>query len=357
MIRFKGGRHPLIGSSAVPLDFSIGEEYQALIITGPNTGGKTVALKTVGLFAQMVQAGLHIPVEEGDFAVFSDILVDIGDGQSIEQSLSTFSAHIKNINGILASAHSGSLVILDELGAGTDPGEGMGLAIALLEALAAKEVIIVASTHFNEIKEFARGKKGFENGSMAFDLQTLRPLYRLDIGRPGESNAFLIALRLGLDKKVVERAHEITYKEKKEYRQELTEAKTQALSNKNFPEANRRVGEEVEIKKGGKAKAEKPSVPEKFKLGDCVVIKNLGKTGIVCETENRMGEIGILYQGKKIKLNQKRLALYIEAEELYPEGYDLDIVLESKETRKKRHLMSRKYVEGLTIETPGGQDG
>ncbi|MDP4090392.1 MAG: endonuclease MutS2, partial [Bacillota bacterium] len=217
-IRIVSGRHPLLGKSAVPLNLIIGDDYRSLVITGPNTGGKTVALKTAGLLTMMVQCGLHVPVNPGSsFAIFADVLVDIGDGQSIEQSLSTFSSHIKNIINILNCADRHSLVILDEVGAGTDPGEGMGIAVAVLEEIHSKGAVMLATTHYSEIKEFAENTAGFKNGCMEFDINTLKPLYRLTVGRAGESNAFLIALRLGMDKGMIERAHRITYKEDKVY--------------------------------------------------------------------------------------------------------------------------------------------
>lgn len=189
-----------------------------MVITGPNTGGKTVALKTVGLLTMMAQSGLNVPVEENsEFAVFVDILADIGDGQSIEQNLSTFSSHIKNIVNILGCADKYTLVIIDEVGSGTDPGEGMGLAASVLEEIYNKGSVMLATTHYSEIKDFAKNHEGFINGSMEFDINTLKPLYKLNIGKAGESNAFLIALRLGMDNKIIERAHEVTYKEKKDY--------------------------------------------------------------------------------------------------------------------------------------------
>lgn len=349
-INIIGGKHPLIGKAAVPLDFIIGEDYRALVITGPNTGGKTVVLKTVGLLSLMVQSGLHVSVDEGsEFAVFHDVLVDIGDGQSIEQSLSTFSSHIENIKEILAAADKNTLVILDELGAGTDPSEGMGLATSLLESFMEKRATLLATTHYSEIKEFAKRKEGFENGAMDFDILSLKPLYKLHIGRSGESNAFLIALRLGLDKSIIERAHEITYGETKNYSMKLiedtVEGKKQEITK--IIEKEDKKTESV-VKK--ETRGEKPKKSPAFNVGDCVLISFLGKTGIVCQQENSVGEVGVLYQGKKIKINRKRLSLYVEAKELYPQDYDMDILLESKENRKKRHKMDKKYVPGLVIE-------
>ncbi|MZP30804.1 hypothetical protein GTO91_13885 [Heliobacterium undosum] len=377
VIRITGARHPLIGRAAVPLDFSIGEDYRALVITGPNTGGKTVALKTVGLMTAMVQSGLHVPVDRGSvFSLFRNILVDIGDGQSIEQSLSTFSSHICNIIDIVAETGPESLVILDELGAGTDPSEGMGLAIALLEEIYRKGATIVATTHYSEIKEFAATQPGFKNGCMAFDINTLRPLYRLTIGRPGESNALRIALRLGLDRRIVERAHEVTYKEKQAYpeRWEMSERES-SREMKPFGSREKVIGEMNDALHKESVTTEKPArsasvtagrqepnedakqAPGKakpsFQVGDAVTISTLDGVGIVCEPANHRGEVCVMYKKKKIMINHKRLTLRIEAAQLYPENYDMDIVFESKEDRKKRHLMSRKYVEGVVIVKPG----
>jgi dsDNA-specific endonuclease/ATPase MutS2 len=350
-IKIIGGKHPLIGSKAVPLEFEIGKDYRSLIITGPNTGGKTVALKTVGLLTMMVQSGLHVTVEESsEFAIFSDILVDIGDGQSIEQSLSTFSSHIRNIISIIEASAPNTLVILDELGAGTDPLEGMGLAVSILESIYDKGATMLATTHYSEIKKFAQEKKGFENGCMEFDINTLKPLYRLSIGKSGESNALLIALRLGMSKNIIERAHEITYKEKKEYNSIKTVEKNETVKYEDIIRSIDIQKEKTEnIKKAEKVM--KAVIKEQeFKIGDCVYISSLGRTGIVCELENNKGEIGVMYMKKKIKVNKKRLSLYIDSKELYPDQYDMDIVLESKENRKKKHTMNRKHVDGLTIE-------
>jgi MutS2 family protein len=344
------GKHPLLGKCAVPLDFMIGKDYRALVITGPNTGGKTVTLKTVGLLTMMVQSGLHVPVQEGsEFSPFIDILVDIGDGQSIEQSLSTFSSHIRNIISILEYANSNTLVIVDELGTGTDPGEGMGLAISILESVFNSRATLLATTHYSEIKEYAQEKDGFENGCMGFDINTLKPLYRLKIGASGESNAFLIALRLGMNNKIIERAHEVTYKEKKSYSAYEYKDNVKEVKNEEVKKAyDKQIEEKEKYKKLVKIR-EKQKKKSTFNIGDCVYISSLGGTGIVYSTENSKGEIGVIYKKKRIKVNKKRLSLYIDGKELYPEEYDMDIVLESKENRKKRHLMSRKHVEGLII--------
>lgn len=376
VISLKQATHPLIGSHMVPLDFTIGHNYRSLIITGPNTGGKTLTLKTVGLLTLMVQSGLLIPVEENSMcSVFEHLSVDIGDGQSIEHALSTFSAHIRNVKHILETANGKTLILLDEMASGTDPGEGVGLSIAVLEELYRRRSTVVVTTHFTEIKNFATMTSGFENARMEFDTETLEPKYRLKIGEAGQSYAFVIAEKLGIPSAIITRSRQISeagrtqegtvftkdsksVSEKDTTYSEMILDSTQAdhlIKDTSSLEKASAPLHQLEDKIECQADHDDNPAPARslpsYQLGDSVYVSSMNRTGVVYETIDSRGMVGVLIQKQKFKINHKRLKLHIAGKDLYPDDYDLDIVLESKENRKKRKLMNRKHVEGLTIET------
>ncbi|WP_150272648.1 endonuclease MutS2 [Paenibacillus tepidiphilus] len=341
-LRMNGGRHPML-KEMIPVTLELGSGYKSLIITGPNTGGKTVVLKTVGLLAVMLQSGMLIPVEEDScFPVFADIISVIGDGQSLTQSLSTFSAQMKSIEGMLRQATRGVLLLIDELAAGTDPGEGFALSIAILEELNRRGANIIVTTHFNELKAFAAATAGFENARMEFDKDSLQPLYKLTIGEAGESYALQIAGRLGIPDAVIGRSRELIDGQREQAGGSPFDpaAFAQKERTERVPEADRRPQAH---------KSQKDGARTIFEIGDAVHVTSLGKSGIVYAKQDSMGMVGVMVQKHKLRINHKRLKPYLSKDELYPEEYDFDIIFESKENRKKRKLMNKRHVEGLSI--------
>ncbi|MBO5218359.1 MAG: endonuclease MutS2, partial [Clostridia bacterium] len=289
-------RHPLLDpATVVPITVTLGGDMSTIVITGPNTGGKTVTIKTLGLFALMAQSGLHIPASDtSEICIFDDIFADIGDEQSIEQSLSTFSSHMVNIVGITEQVNDRSLVLIDELGAGTDPVEGAALAIAVLEKVRAVGALCAATTHYAELKAFALETPGFVNASCEFDVNTLKPTYRLIIGTPGKSNAFAISAKLGLSDAIVNRAKELVSEENKRFEDVIEKLEASRLEmDKNREEAARLRREFEEYKEVSerriadqlakteqelaKAQAQAVSIVESAKISSAYVMEQLEK--------------------------------------------------------------------------------
>ena len=337
-IVIKSGRHPLMDKKInVPLQFRIGDGINGIVITGPNTGGKTVAIKTVALNCLLAQCGLHVACEEADICMNNAILCDIGDGQNISENLSTFSSHITNVLEILKRANKDSLVIMDEVGSGTDPTEGMGIAIAILEELRKSGALYLVTTHYPEVKNYADKYDGILNARMTFDKESLKPLYQLVIGEAGESCAFYIAQKLGMPDSMLKIAVKEAYGDK-------------------IPEDLVFEGEKDVLKKETSQSIRKKkkftndqTEAKKFNLGDSVMVYPDKKLGIVCQTANEKGALRVQLPGKKIWINHKRVKLQVPASQLYPEDYDFSIIFDTVENRKLRHQMDRKYTEGEII--------
>ncbi len=336
-IRIVNGRHPLLDKEVcVPLNFEIGEEIQGIVITGPNTGGKTVAIKTVGITCYMAQCGMHVACESAELCLRNQILCDIGDGQSLSENLSTFSSHITNVLKILEKADGQSLVIMDELGSGTDPTEGMGIAIAILEKLKQSGAFYLATTHYPDVKLYAEQTEGLLNARMAFDRDTLKPLYRLEIGAAGESCALYIAKRLGMPADMLTRASMAAYGEERE---ELTrDAQVQTLTHVKS----------AKLKRDVIVNNAQLNIP-KFTLGDSVMVHPEKKIGIVCQPADEKGMMQIQMPDGKIRISHKRVKLHVPASQLYPEDYDFSIIFDTVENRKARHTMGRKYTKDVQV--------
>ena len=335
-IKMVDARHPLMSKEiAVPLQFQIEDDIRGVIITGPNTGGKTIAIKTVMLNCIMAQCGLHVTFKQADICMNNTYLCDIGDGQNLSENLSTFSAHITNVLSVLKEANQDSFVIMDELGSGTDPTEGMGIAIAILEELRKSGAIFLVTTHYPEVKEYAKATEGIINARMLFDKETLCPTYQMVIGEAGESCAFYIADRLGMPNEMLRVAIRAAYGD-------------EAVENYVFHNSEKQMEKKhsAKIAKAKKSKTD-TGLSTKYKIGDSVMIYPDKKIGIVCEPINEKGVLRLQLPNKKIWINHKRVKLHVAATELYPEDYDFSIVFDSVENRKKRHDMDRKFTDAV----------
>lgn len=329
------GRHPLLDAEAcVPLDFLLDEGTLGVVITGPNTGGKTVAVKTVGLLSLMAQCGLHIPCGANSTIAMQDgYWCDIGDSQNITQNLSTFSGHITNVIHILENASSESLVLLDELGSGTDPAEGMGLAVAVLEELRVRGCQFLATTHYPQVKAYAEKTPGVLSARMAFDRETLAPLYRLEMGKSGESCALHIARRLGLAPHLLARAHLEVY---------------------GVPGAECAPGRPAMPAPKGclvRTAPQKDTVDPaaKFSMGDSVTLLPGGETGIVYRPADKNGDVVVQVKDEKRTVKHNRLQLQVLAAELYPPDYDFSIIFDTAEHRRARKQMGKHHSPGISI--------
>ncbi|NRT76214.1 endonuclease MutS2 [Clostridium beijerinckii] len=317
------GKYPLI-KECVPLDFEIGNKYRSLIITGPNAGGKTVVLKSVGLLTLAALSGFHISAHENtEIAVFDDIFVDIGDNQSVENALSTFSSHVKNLAEILKESSKNSLLLFDEIGSGTEPNEGAALAIAILEEFYHKGCITVASTHYGEIKNFSQNHPDFENAAMEFKRDTLEPLYKLHIGKSGDSNALYISRKMGISDNIIERSRK--YIQTKDYNYNLVK--------------------ESEIPKREIEKSETHEYI--YRVGDKVLLLDKDASGIVYKEIDRLNNITVLFNNEFIEVNYRRLKLEISSEELYPKDYDMSQLFSSYKERKLNRDIERGSKKGL----------
>ena len=335
-IVLKDAIHPLMDKEiAVPLQFEIGKNIRGIVITGPNTGGKTVAIKTVMLNSIMAQCGLHVTCKEADICMNNTYLCDIGDGQSLYENLSTFSAHIKNALELLQETSCDSFVIMDELGSGTDPTEGMGIAIAIIEELKKRGCLFLVTTHYPQVKEYATKSEGIINARMTFDKETLRPTYQMVLGEAGESCAFYIADKLGMPNDMLRVAICAAYGEN---------AVESYAFQKEESNITKQHNHKISERKPVKANIE---LSTKYKIGDSVMVYPDKKIGIVCVPINEKGVLRVQMPNKKIWINHKRVKLHVAATELYPEDYDFSIIFDSVENRKKRHDMERKYTDAV----------
>lgn len=318
-------KHPLLSGEVVPLHFEIGRNYRSLIITGPNAGGKTIVLKTIGLLTLATMSGFHIAGDrETEIAVFDNILVDIGDNQSIENALSTFSSHMKNLSEIMRVSNNNTLLLFDEIGSGTEPNEGAALAISILEEFYHMGCITVATTHYGEIKRFSEMHIDFMNAAMLFNSETLEPMYKLMIGKSGESNALWISRKMNVRENVLQRAK--GYMENKEYHLERL--------NESRIRKPKVVQEKIEEK-------------HEYEKGDRVKLLDYDDFGIVYKEKDNFFNVVVFYNDQFIEVNVKRISLEVQGKELYPEGYDLDTLFVDYKERKMQHDIERGSKKAL----------
>ena len=326
-IRLTDARHPLLNrETCVPLNMELALPDTGIAVTGPNTGGKTVCLKTVGLLTLMAQSGLHIPCGEGTVIGMMDrVLCDIGDSQSISQNLSTFSGHMTNVIRILHACSRDSLVLLDELGSGTDPAEGSGLAAAILEELLRRGCFFLVTTHDPQIKQWAEQTEHVVSARMAFDRESLSPLYRLELGKSGRSCAIEIARRLGMDEGLLTRARQVA-----------------DFGPEAVPES-RHGPMRIPATRLQRQERKAEGTFERFIMGDSVLLLPDKKNAIVYRPADDDGNVIIQLQDRKICVRHNRLKLLVPASELYPPDYDFSIIFDTVANRKAAHTMSRKF--------------
>lgn len=318
-ISIKQGRHPLLPSNAVPLDFQIGADYRGLVITGANAGGKTLVLKTVGLLTLMTMFGLQIPAEEGtEIAILDHLFVDIGDQQNLENALSTFSGHMKNVAAILKQVTRHTLVLLDEIGSGTEPNEGAGLAVAIMESMYQKGALVVATTHYGEIKRFAEEHEDFVPAAMAFDRETLTPKYLLQVGKVGDSQALWIAKKMEMSDALIQQA-------------------ASYIAHKKYP-TERKLFSANKQKKT--LSAQRLEYEERYHKGDRIVLTETKEVGLIYEDH---GELTVeVFVGDQMRtVQRRRVQLKAKAQELYPADYDLESLFVDFQTRKRKKDIDR----------------
>ncbi|WP_144511641.1 endonuclease MutS2 [Bacillus sp. FJAT-22090] len=324
-IKLNKCKHPLLPKNSVPLDFEIGDNYRSLIITGPNAGGKTVVLKTIGLLTLAVMSGFHIEADEGtEIAVFDQLFVDIGDNQSIENSLSTFSSHMKNIAEIMHASTNNTLLLFDEIGSGTEPNEGAALAIAILEEFYQMGCITVATTHYGEIKRYSEIHNDFMNAAMQFNSEALEPLYKLLIGKSGDSNALWISKKMNVRENVLQKAQHY-------------------INDKNY---DLKLVKDSKVRKPKEMPVHLEAIYD-YKVGDRVKLLEHDDFGIIYKIKDNLNNVLVFYKDEVLKVNAKRIELEGKETDLYPEGYDLNTLFVSYAERKFQHDIERGSKKAL----------